>query len=123
MRRLHHPNPEDILLTDVLYALGDPVRLAIAQRLAQEGALPCCELGAAVPKSTLSHHLRIMREAGLLHCHKEGTQHINSLRRADLNARFPGLLDQILDAAMSANQPAERGEWQRGGTEQELNPS
>jgi DNA-binding transcriptional ArsR family regulator len=51
-----------------------------------------------VAKSTLSHHFKILRDAGVLHCRKEGTQHLNSLRRHDLDDRFPGLLNAILQA-------------------------
>jgi len=106
MRVIHHPDIHEIALANLLYALGDPVRLAIAQRLAREGDLPCCELDVSVPKSTLSHHLRIMREAGLLYCRKEGTQHINSLRRVELEGRFPGLLENILQAAQAEDAAA-----------------
>ncbi len=99
MRLLYHPNKKDLSLVGVLYALGDPVRLEIVRRVAEKGELPCCEaLEAQVAKSTLSHHFKVLRESGVLHCRKEGTQHMNSLRRDDLDERFPGLLKTVLQA-------------------------
>lgn len=100
MRLLYHPNKKDISLAGVLYAFGDPVRLEIVKQLAQKGELSCAALAMPVAKSTLSHHFKVLREAGVLHCRKEGTQHMNSLRREDLNDRFPGLLDTVLHAAV-----------------------
>lgn len=99
MRLLYHPDKKDISLAGVLYALGDPVRLEIVRRLAEKGELPCCAaLEAQVAKSTLSHHFKVLREAGVLYCRKEGTQHMNSLRRDILDDRFPGLLETVLQA-------------------------
>jgi DNA-binding transcriptional ArsR family regulator len=109
MRLLYHPDRKDISLAGVLYALGDPVRLAIVKRLAASGELPCCALDCAIAdttslspkpiaKSTMSHHFRILRESGVLYSRKEGTQLINSLRRHDLDELFPGLLDAVLQS-------------------------
>ena len=103
MRLIQHPNPEQISIVDVLYALGDPVRLEIVRRLAASGEQPCACLCAGVDvkiaKSTMSHHFRILRAAGVVATRKEGTQLINSLRREDLDGLFPGLLDVIVGAA------------------------
>lgn len=99
MRPIYHPDKSDISLECVLYALGDPVRLEIVKRLAAEQELSCAAIDAPVAKSTLSHHFKILREAGVIYCRKQGTQHMNSLRREDLSDRFPGLLDTILKAA------------------------
>ena len=98
MRRFSLPERKDLRLTDVLYALSDPTRLQIVARLAGEGELPCGESSAPTPKSTLSHHLKVLRESGLIATRAEGTQLFNSLRRADLDARFPGLLNAVLSA-------------------------
>lgn len=100
MRSPQHPATEDIQLTEVLRALSDPVRLEILGRLAREGHLYCFELGAEMDlhKSTLSHHYRILREAGVTHTSQEGRRKRLTLRRDDLDARFPGLLDSILAA-------------------------
>ncbi len=111
MRLLYHPDRKDISLAGVLYALGDPVRLEIVKLLATKGEQPCAAFDfaiasgtaqRAIAKSTMSHHFRVLRESGVLYCRKEGTQHLNSLRREDLDALFPGLLDVVLKAAQQS---------------------
>ncbi len=99
MRLIYHPERKDISLPGVLYALGDPIRLEIVRCLAKSGEQTCAALEVPIAKSTLSHHFRVLRESGLLYCRKEGTQHFNSLRRRDLDALFPGLLDTVLQAS------------------------
>ena len=82
----------------MLHALSDPARLEIVRRLA-EGDEPSCgmfELGLSKP--TLSHHFRVLREAGLVRTRPEGRKRLLSLRRDDLEARFPGLLGAVLAA-------------------------
>lgn len=106
MRLLYHPDRKDITLAGVLYALGDPVRLEIVKQLAMQGELPCCGFNfvkdgirqKAIAKSTMSHHFRVLRENGVLYCRKEGTQHMNSLRREELDVLFPGLMAAVLQA-------------------------
>lgn len=104
MRLFYHPDLKDISLAGILYALGDPVRLEIVQRLAERGELPCAALDCDVPRSTMSHHLRVLRESGVLYCRKEGTQHFNSLRRNDLDRLFPGLIEVILRSGQRSDQ-------------------
>ena len=101
MRLLPHPATEDIQLTEVLRALSDPVRMEIVIRLALRGEMTCTSAGddLGVHKSTASHHYRALREAGVIMSKQEGRLKYISLRRADLDARFPGLLDSILSAA------------------------
>ena len=99
MRTPVHPSNESMSLSGVLYALSDPARLSIVQSLASKGAQSCGALSLPVAKSTASHHFRVLREAGLIQMQAEGTQFINSLRRADLDSRFPGLLDAVLQAS------------------------
>jgi DNA-binding transcriptional ArsR family regulator len=101
MRPFYHPQCEDISLVGVLYALGDPVRLQIVQRLAQTKELTCSDLDCEVAKSTMSHHFKILRESGLVFTRKEGTQHINNLRIEDLDRLYPGLLAAILHPAVT----------------------
>ena len=97
---LHHPTREDLELADVLQALSDPTRLQIVRRLdATEGGCTCGAFELALTKSTLTHHFRVLREAGIIHQRCEGTAKVNTLRRADLDARFPGLLDAVLGCA------------------------
>jgi DNA-binding transcriptional ArsR family regulator len=98
----HHPTQpaaEQLELPAVLHALSDPIRLQIVRDLSHRGACNCGTFAVPVAKSTLSHHLRVLREAGLTFTEPAGTQRVVSLRRADLDARFPGLLDAVLGAA------------------------
>lgn len=85
-------------LETVLYALSDPVRLHIVRNLAVRGELACyaAVAGLDIAKSTQSHHYRILREAGLIAQRKEGVCFISRLRKPDIDARFPGLLDAVL---------------------------
>jgi len=99
VRHFYFPPCDSVVLTDIFYALSDPIRLRIVAALA-EGGEQCCAAGglAAVPKSTLAHHYKVLRETGIVTTRAEGTQSVNSLRRDDLNSRFPGLLDAVLNA-------------------------
>lgn len=96
MRPFKHPPVSDFNLERVLYALSDPVRLEVVQRLAEVDAASCGELDGGRPKSSMSHHFRVLRDAGLVCTKSVGTTHMNSLRRAELDERFPGLLTAIL---------------------------
>lgn len=96
MPLLTHPEAAEIQLVDVLAALGNPVRLEVVERLARGEHLNCTTALPDVPKSTASHHWRVLRESGLLHQRKEGRFITMTLRRQDLDARFPGLLDSVL---------------------------
>ena len=96
----------DIELTDVLQALGDPIRLAIVRELADEQPRACgtfTHLG--VSHSTLSHHFKVLREAGVIETHAEGQRRLNTLRREELDARFPGLLESVLVPTELTGQP------------------
>ena len=100
MRPISHPDTNQIPLADVLYALGDPIRLKIVKTIALKGEQACRSCGGdEIAKSTLSHHFKILREAGIVHTQKVGTQHLNSLRTDELEARFPGVLAAVLAAA------------------------
>jgi DNA-binding transcriptional ArsR family regulator len=100
MTRFVHPATADVTLAGVLGALADPVRLKIVKKLLQKRheCLSCTEAaaGAELPKSTLSHHFRILRDAGLIRTDKQGVENRNSVRWDDLNERFPGLLMAIM---------------------------
>lgn len=99
MRTLYHPAPNDIRLTALLYALSDPTRLEVVRYLACHGEHICSDIGMPVAKSTLSHHIKVLREAGIIQTRVEGTQRHVSLRRQDIETRFPGLLEAILNAS------------------------
>jgi len=101
MRLPNHPTADSLTLTRVLHALSDPARLSIVKTLADQGPQPCGALCLPIAKSTASHHFRVLREAGLIQMQAEGTQFINSLRREDLDNRFPGLVDAVLKSADS----------------------
>jgi DNA-binding transcriptional ArsR family regulator len=96
MRIIAHPGPDQISLSGVLHALSDPVRLEIVRALGEDGEMSCGRLEVPVSKSTLTHHLKVLRDAGLTHTRTEGVQRLVSLRREDVEARFPGLLDCVL---------------------------
>jgi DNA-binding transcriptional ArsR family regulator len=103
MRNLSHPEPEQLSLSGVLHALSDPVRLDIVRALGVEGEMCCGALTVPVSKSTLTHHLKVLREAGLTWTRCAGVQRIVSLRRDDLEWRFPGLLGCVLDHSEPAS--------------------
>ncbi|MBV9469392.1 MAG: helix-turn-helix transcriptional regulator [Abitibacteriaceae bacterium] len=99
MRELHHPNIQEVPVSNVLHALSDPVRLQIVRIVAEMGERCCGNCGINMPKPTLSHHFKVLREAGIINVRQEGTQRCISLRSEDLNSRFPGLLDSVLQAS------------------------
>ena len=95
-----HPERNEIHLEGVLHALSDPVRLGIVRELAEAGGeRRCGSFVHAVTKSTMTHHFKVLREAGVIRQRQEATLRLTSLRREDLDTRFPGLLDRILEAA------------------------
>jgi DNA-binding transcriptional ArsR family regulator len=98
-RDFTQPEIETVQVHEVLFALSDPTRLAIARALADGAEHSAGDLAGDVPKSTLSHHLKILREAGITSTRPEGMRCRVSLRRAELNRRFPGLLAAILKNA------------------------
>jgi DNA-binding transcriptional ArsR family regulator len=105
------PTAEDLELPRVLAALAEPNRLATVQYVARSGEACCSEViqeaGLTMTKSTFSHHLRILREAGVLTKRIQGTKGFTKLRKDDLDRRFPGLIDAIIDAE-NQNLPIER---------------
>lgn len=98
MPSIHHPDLADVPLTAVLAALADTTRLEVVRRLAT-GEKCCADVDINTSKSALSHHMKVLRQAGIIHQRAEGTQRITSLRRADLERRFPGLLATVLGDA------------------------
>jgi DNA-binding transcriptional ArsR family regulator len=99
---LSHPSCDQIDLAAVLHALSDPMRLQIVATLAAGDERTCKSFELPVVKSTCTHHFRVLREAGVIRQRLQGTTRLNSLRREDLDERFPGLLDSVLRAARGA---------------------
>jgi DNA-binding transcriptional ArsR family regulator len=96
---ISHPQRDELELPAVLHALSDPVRLRIVAGLARGDERTCGSFELPVTKSTCTHHFRVLREAGVIRQRAEGTTRVNTLRQEDLDARFPGVLDAILEAA------------------------
>ncbi len=93
---LFEPDLADIPLTTVLQALGDEARLAIVRELARDGERCCGTFDLGLAKATRSHHLKVLREAGITHTRIEGTTRYVSLRREQLQRRYPGLLNAVV---------------------------
>ena len=109
---LPHPNTDQISLPIVLAVLGDPTRLAIVRYLASKEGVPlnCSQFLDLGSKTNLSYHLAKLREAGVTRAEVVGTSRLITLRRDDLDRRFPGLLDSVIAAsADDASLPAVGG--------------
>ncbi|MFC6882747.1 MULTISPECIES: ArsR/SmtB family transcription factor [Actinomadura] len=101
-----HPERDQILLENVLTALGNPLRLRIVRVLADAGERNCGTiLGKEISKSTLTHHWRVLRDSGVIWQRPSGRENLLSLRREDLDARFPGLLNALLNALEPTTTP------------------
>ncbi|MFZ4841497.1 ArsR/SmtB family transcription factor [Mycetocola saprophilus] len=101
--RLEQPEPRDMRVDVVFAALSDPLRITIVQRLMSEGDdafRSCAWVGIDRPKSTLTHHFRVLREAGIIEQRRYGTERRGRVRVDDLAARFPGLLEMVLAAPL-----------------------
>jgi DNA-binding transcriptional ArsR family regulator len=120
MRPLVHPSIDDITVEGILHALSDPVRASIYARLAGlECAATCTAFqqvsDRTIPKSSLSQHFRVLREAGLVRSERAGVEMHNTTRCAEIEQRFPGLIPAILDAhrvqmaGAPSSRPSSRG--------------
>ncbi|MER7451551.1 ArsR/SmtB family transcription factor [Nocardia beijingensis] len=95
---LPEPDRADLRLDHVLAALSDPLRLTMVRRLLLDSPdtdRPCSWFGIDRPKSTLTHHFRVLREAGVTRQRRYGLERRSQVRVEDLEARFPGLLDLV----------------------------
>lgn len=97
-----HPDRDQIQLENVLTALGNPLRLNVVRGLADGGEHTCGSFLEGVSKSTLTHHWKVLRDSGVIWQRPSGRENLLSLRREDLDTRFPGLLDALLNATADA---------------------
>jgi DNA-binding transcriptional ArsR family regulator len=95
---LLHPDTEQLDLLDILHALSDPTRMTIVSTLRAGPERACGTFGVDVAPSTLTHHFRVLREAGVIRQREDGNKRWSALRSDDLQARFPGILDAIMAA-------------------------
>ena len=103
MRPLFHPPIEDVTVEGILHALSDPVRAAIFADLATSSCPYNCSnflnvTEKKIPKSTLSHHFKTLREAGLIRAERRGVEMHNTSRCSEIESRFPGLIAAIVSA-------------------------
>lgn len=98
-RAPHHPHRDQITIPGVLEAMSDPTRLAIVLHLDKAGEATCGRFTPWASKTSLSYHFSKLREAGVIRMEISGTFRFVSLRWDDLEARFPGLLPQLIDSA------------------------
>jgi DNA-binding transcriptional ArsR family regulator len=100
------PDLASVDVLAVLQALSDPVRLAIVRQLAAcadaSSGLMCGQIDIPVTKSTGSHHLKTLHAAGVTAERAQGVCKYIRLRREELDERFPGLLESVLNAAPTA---------------------
>ncbi|WP_312980045.1 hypothetical protein [Corynebacterium sp.] len=87
---------KDITIHRVLFALSEPLRLNMVRILADRGEVDSIDLGPDLPRSTLTHHTSLLRESGVVFVRAEGRKCMIRLRTADLESRFPGLIDTVL---------------------------
>ena len=95
--RIHHPDVDALDLAVIMRTLGDPMRLEIVRLLGEEEEMLCGDVyqRLGLPASTGSYHAKLLRQAGVTRARAAGTQRLLSLRRADLESRFPGLVALI----------------------------
>jgi DNA-binding transcriptional ArsR family regulator len=103
MRPLFHPSVEDVTVEAILHALSDPVRVAICADIVGADCSQNCSTflsvrNKTIPKSTLSQHFKVLREAGLIRSERHGVEMQNTSRCAEIEGRFPGLIKAIVNA-------------------------
>ncbi|MEU2868071.1 transcriptional regulator [Streptomyces olivoreticuli] len=99
------PPVADLRLSPLLQAFGDPLRQMIIRRLVADGEAGCGDIELPVTRATGSYHFRILRQAGWTHTRRVGRERYISLRAADVEQRFPGLLETLLRAAEADEAP------------------
>jgi DNA-binding transcriptional ArsR family regulator len=115
MRPLLHPAKDDIQVEAILHALSDPIRAAIFAQIATGACGQACSAFAnvgtrTIPKSSLSQHFKVLREAGLIRSERQGIELRNASRCAEVDERFPGLIPAILNAHAQGARGGESGQ-------------
>jgi DNA-binding transcriptional ArsR family regulator len=128
MRPLFHPSIEDVTVEGILHALSDPVRAVIyTEIVAQECAQSCSNFlsvsDSVIPKSTLSQHFKILREAGLIRSERHGVEIHNISRCTELERRFPGLIRAIVMAHTIQSADERRAKTPRRRRKQTARPA
>lgn len=121
VKPLFHPSIDDISVESVLHALSDPVRVAIFSRIASSECSATCSafqniVEFPIPKSTLSQHFKVLREAGLIRAERKGVEMHNTSRCAEIEGRFPGLIASIIRAYTLQSQKAKKRSASRSET-------
>jgi DNA-binding transcriptional ArsR family regulator len=122
MRPLFHPPIEDVTVEGILHALSDPVRVAIFADIATANCTFNCSnflnvSDRPIPKSTLSHHFKALREAGLIRAERRGVEMQNTSRCLEIETRFPGLIAAVLKAhraQLESREPATKKSSRKG---------
>ncbi len=100
-RSVDHPSIAAVTLQKLMEAMADPVRRSVVAQLARAGHdLSCGVFDLAVSRSTSTHHFNVLREAGIIRQHYQGTTKMNALRTEEFGARFPGLLPALVEACV-----------------------
>ena len=95
MKAYEHPDIKSIPLSQMMHALSDPCRVTIMKALLAKEELACNELPVEVAKATLSHHVSVLRKAGLIRTRVEGTKCLNTVRIGKINNHFSGLIEML----------------------------
>ncbi|GII30126.1 ArsR/SmtB family transcription factor [Planotetraspora mira] len=104
-RTVEHPDLSEVSLQQVLEALVDPVRRMVVSQLARAGEDKSCgTFDAPVSLSTLTHHLNVLREAGVIRQYYRGTAKLNTLRAGEMEEQFPGLLSAVVHASAAESE-------------------
>ncbi|MDE1900439.1 MAG: helix-turn-helix transcriptional regulator [Alphaproteobacteria bacterium] len=106
MKPLTHPHIDDITVEGILHAFSNPARIQIYAAMAAAECPQCCSAylsikGKILPKSTLSQHFAILRESGLIRSERRGNEIHNTTRCDELDKKFGGMIDGILDAYLA----------------------
>ncbi|MEV6970581.1 helix-turn-helix domain-containing protein [Hamadaea sp. NPDC051192] len=100
MTEVTEPASETMTIDVVLGALADPVRLTFVRALDAAADWTCGsdvlkDTSVTIGKSTLSHHIKVLREAGLIRTRVDGIRRLVTLRYDEVEQRFPGLLSML----------------------------